>query len=262
MPLYEKNGTKMPLLFIGHGSPLNAIEDNNFNRAWLFEGKSLPRPDAVLCISAHWETSGTRLTAMPSPQTLYDFSGFPKELYQVRYPAPGSPELARLIKERFPGKLLHLDHNWGLDHGAWSILKHLFPAADVPVVQMSLDFNLKPHDHYRLAAGIKWLRFHKVLILGSGNMVHNLRTMSWQTAGYEWAATFDIRLKQLIEAEEHEKLINYEEMGEYARLAIPTNEHYLPLLYILALKETGEPIRFFADQVTLGSISMRSFRIG
>jgi 4,5-DOPA dioxygenase extradiol len=162
----------MPLLFIGHGSPLNAIEDNDFSRAWHIEGKLLPRPDAVLCISAHWETSGTRLTAMPSPQTLYDFSGFPKELYQVRYPAPGSPELARLIKERFPEKLIHLDHNWGLDHGAWSILKHLFPAADVPVVQMSLDFNLKPH------------------------------------------------------------------------------------------KEPREPIRFFADQVTLGSVSMRSFRMG
>jgi 4,5-DOPA dioxygenase extradiol len=262
MCLYQKDGTKMPLLFIGHGSPMNAIEANDFSRAWDSEGALLQKPDAVLCISAHWETSGTRLTAMSDPQTLYDFSGFPKELYEVRYPAPGSPELARLIKERFAQIRLHLDYNWGFDHGAWSVLKHLFPMADVPVVQLSLDFNLKPQDHYRLAAGIKWLRYHRVLILCSGNMVHNLRTISWQDAAYDWAADFDLRLKQLIEAEEHDALVNYENLGDPVRLAIPTNEHYLPMLYALALRETGEQVRFFADRVTLGSVSMRSFRIG
>jgi 4,5-DOPA dioxygenase extradiol len=262
MPQFEPGGSKMPLLFIGHGNPMNAIQENDFSRAWAAMGAALPKPDAVLCISAHWETSGTRLTAMLTPQTLYDFSGFPKELYEQRYPAPGSPALARLIQERFTQTRLHLDHNWGLDHGAWSVLKHLFPAADVPVVQLSLDFSLKPPDHYRLAAGLKWLRDHKVLILGSGNMVHNLRTIAWQASAYDWASAFDQRLKHLIQTGDHDTLILYEKIGEAAHLAIPTNEHYLPLLYILALQEPGESIRFFAEQVTLGSISMRSVRIG
>jgi 4,5-DOPA dioxygenase extradiol len=252
----------MPVLFVGHGSPINAIQRNAFSEAWSKAGEDLPRPSAVLCISAHWETADSRLTAMLNPQTLYDFHGFPPELYQVQYPAPGSPELARHIRQSIPEARFQLDHNWGLDHGAWSVLKHLFPTGDVPVVQLSLDIKASIERHYQLGQMLKPLRRQGVLVIGSGNIVHNLRTMRPSVQPYDWAVTFDRTATERINDFDHRSLIHYETLGEYAQLAVPTREHFLPLLYVLAMQEVGEKLHFFANQITMGSISMRSLRIG
>lgn len=252
----------MPTLFIGHGSPTNAIEDNPFTRAWADIGKTLPRPKAILTISAHWETAGTSITAMPRPATLYDFHGFPQPLYEKQYPAPGAPELARSIKQAIADPIIHLDFNWGLDHGTWSVLCHLFPQADIPVLQLSLDFDQPPAFHYLLGQKLKYLRSQGILILGSGNMVHNLRAMVWQDTAFNWAEDFDTRLTALILAGNHQPLIDYPTLGDSAPKAIPTNEHYLPLLYILATQDKTDEITFFCEKVTLGSISMRSLKLG
>jgi 4,5-DOPA dioxygenase extradiol len=252
----------MPVLFIGHGSPMNAIEDNEFSREWANVGKFLPIPKAILCISAHWETTGTRVTAMPKLTTLYDFQGFPEKLYEKRYPAIGDPELARSIKKSLSDVVIHLDFGWGLDHGTWSVLSWMFPHADIPVLQLSLDFDQKPSYHYELGQKLKYLRKQGVLILGSGNMVHNLRVMVWEDTAFDWAVDFDERLAQAIRSGDHQALVAYESMGDKAQLAIPTNEHFLPLLYILGLREPTDSVHFFCDRVTLGSISMRSFQFG
>jgi 4,5-DOPA dioxygenase extradiol len=252
----------MPILFVGHGSPTNAIEDNEFSRAWTDMGQTLPRPRAILSISAHWETAGTCVTAMPEPATLYDFRGFPRELYEKRYPAPGDPDLARSIKQAVSDPVVHLDFNWGLDHGTWSVLCHMFPQADIPVVQLSLDFDQPPAFHYQLGKKLKYLRHEGILILGSGNMVHNLGVMAWQDNAFEWARDVDAQLTARITAGDHQALIDYQTLGPNARLAVPTNEHYLPLLYILAMQEDADTLSFFCEKVTLGSISMRSLRIG
>ncbi len=252
---------KMPALFVGHGSPMNAIEDNEFSRAWAEVGQALPRPEAILCVSAHWETAGTLVTGMERPKTIHDFGGFPRELYAMQYPAPGSPELARLTQATVRKTQVHLDQTWGLDHGTWSVLCRMFPAADIPVIQLSLDQTQTPEFHYTLGKELRALRNKGVLIVGSGNIVHNLRIVTFQDKAYDWAIEFDEILKKLIESGDHDSLVNYQSLGQAARLAIPTNEHYLPLLYILALQDRPEQIRFFADRVTLGSISMRSLVI-
>ncbi len=253
---------KMPAFFIGHGSPLNAIEINEFSRAWARVGKSLPKPKAILCISAHWETAGTHVTAMEHPRTIHDFYGFPQPLYEEKYPAPGSPELARLAQKTVRKAQVRLDEKWGLDHGAWAVLRRMFPDGDIPVIQLSLDRTKDPAFHYDLGKELKALRNKGVLIVGSGNMVHNLGVMAWQDMAFDWAVEFDERLKQLILAGDHDALIQYPKLGNAARLSVPTNEHYLPMLYVLALQDKEDQIGFFTEKVTLGSISMRSLRIG
>jgi 4,5-DOPA dioxygenase extradiol len=252
----------MPALFVGHGSPMNAIEDNEFSRAWAEAAKSLPRPRAILCISAHWETIGTQVTAMERPRTIHDFYGFPEPLYAKQYPAPGAPGVARLAQDTVRKTQVALDFDWGLDHGAWSVLCRMFPQADVPAVQLSLDGTQEPAHHYALGRELKGLRQKGVLIVGSGNMVHNLRQIVWQDTAYDWALEFDAKLKQLIQSGDHDAIIHYQKLGQAACLAVPTNEHYLPLLYVLALQGKGDEVRFFADKVTLGSMSMRSVRVG
>ena len=259
---FPETDVRLPALFVGHGSPTNAIEDNEFSRSWAEAGSALPRPRAILCVSAHWETQGTYVTAMRKPKTIHDFFGFPQALFEMQYPAPGSQELARLACASIHETEVRLDQEWGLDHGAWSVLSRMFPAADIPVVQLSLDRGREPEAHYELARGLRALRKRGVLILGSGNIVHNLGRLVWQDTAYDWAVEFDERVKRLIASGDHDAIIQYQRLGQAARLAVPTNEHFLPLLYILALREQEEAARFFAEKVTLGAISMRSVRIG
>lgn len=256
------SGVKMPVLFVGHGSPTNAIEDNEFCRAWADEGKSMPRPRAVLCISAHWETNGTQVTSTERPRTIHDFYGFPRPLYEVSYPAPGAPDVARRVRETVRGARVQHDPDRGLDHGAWAVLRRMFPRADIPVVQLSLDRTMGPSFHYGLGKELAFLRREGVLIVGSGNIVHNLGEIVWRDSAYDWAVEFDETMKRLILSGDHDAIVRYPGLGPAARLSVPTNEHFLPLLYALALQDDGEAIRFFADRVTLGSISMRSLRIG
>jgi 4,5-DOPA dioxygenase extradiol len=258
---YSASEKKMPVIFVGHGSPMNAIENNEFSHAWTEIGSSIPPLTGIICISAHWETNGVFVTAMETPKTIHDFSGFPTSLYKMQYPAPGSPELAQLIKKIVKDVDVRLDNTWGLDHGTWSVLCRMFPKADIPVIQLSLDRNQNASFHYALGKKLNLLRHKGILIIGSGNIVHNLRVMSWKDEGYDWAIEFDEIIKQLILAGDHEALVNYEKLGKASRLSIPTNEHYLPLLYILALQDDQEQVHFFTDKVTLGSISMRSLWI-
>jgi 4,5-DOPA dioxygenase extradiol len=259
--VFADSEKKMPVLFVGHGSPMNAIEDNEFSRAWVEAAKSLPKPDAILCISAHWETAGTLVTAMEQPKTIRDFYGFPQPLYEIEYQAPGSPELARLTQKTVQETHVRLDQTWGLDHGAWIVLHRMFPRADIPVIQLSLDRTQAPAFHYALGRELRALRDKGVLIVGSGNIVHNLGMMAWQDQTYDWAAEFDQTIKQLILSGDHDSIIRYQDLGEAARLSVPTNEHYLPLLYVLAMQDKQEQIRFFTDRVTFGSVSMRSLWI-
>lgn len=252
----------MPALFVGHGSPMNAIDDNEFTRSWAEVAASLPSPRAILCVSAHWETDGTRVTAMDWPRTIHDFGGFPRQLFEVKYPAPGSSELAGLVQETAYEVPVQLDFDWGLDHGAWSVLYRMFPNADIPVVQLSLDRGREPAFHYDLGKRFRSLRRKGVLIVGSGNIVHNLRMIAWQDVAYDWAIEIDQKIQRAILSRDHDSLIHYEALGEAARLAVPTNEHFLPLLYALGLQDEEDDVAFFADRVTLGSISMRSVRIG
>ena len=253
-------GRRMPVLFIGHGSPMNAIEDNAFSRAWERLGKELPRPEAILSVSAHWESYGTKVTTVRMPRTIHDFSGFPKQLYEQSYPAPGSPDLARDVS-RLLGDA-RLDTEWGLDHGTWVVLKHLFPKADVPVVQLSIDKSKAPREHYELAARLAPLRERGVLVMGSGNVVHNLALASDYEDVYDWAVEFDETVKWLVLEGDHEQLIGYEALGEAARLSIPTNEHYLPMLYALGLRGKDEPVQFLTERFAMASVSMRSLVIG
>jgi 4,5-DOPA dioxygenase extradiol len=257
--------TFMPALFIGHGNPMNAIEETVYSAAWREVAAAIPRPKAILCISAHWETEGTLVTAMVQPKTIHDFYGFPDELSKVEYPAPGSPELAERVRSLVGSTAVRMDDgsSWGLDHGAWSVLRRMYPAADIPVVQLSLDRTHHPRFHYDLGRELQALRQEGVLIVGSGNIVHNLRLLQWGAAEpYPWAVEFDRQAAELILSGEHDRLVAYPALGEAARLSIPTSEHYLPLLYILALQQPGEAASFFAEGLPLGSISMRSVRIG
>jgi 4,5-DOPA dioxygenase extradiol len=256
MPSKQK---RMPVLFVGHGSPMNGVEDNDFSRAWAQVAQDLPRPKAILSISAHWETEGTKVTAMAHPKTIHDFYGFPPELYAMGYPAPGSLELANDVSKLVGAKK---DQDWGLDHGTWIVLARMFPKADVPVVQLSLDADLGPEGHFKLGQKLKSLRDQGILILGSGNIVHNLMRMDPKGDAYDWAKGFDTVVEDRILKGQFEDLVHYERFDEQSRLSIPTNEHYLPMLYALSLMEKGEPLKFFAEGMVLGSISMRSIRIG
>lgn len=260
------NTDQMPVLFIGHGSPMNAIEENEFVNNWRDLGKTLPRPNAILVISAHWETSGTQVTAMERPRTIHDFGGFPKALFDVQYPAPGSPELARDVKSIVKTTDILLDQKWGLDHGAWSIINRLYPNADIPVIQMSLDYYQTPRYHYDLAKELASLRHKGVLIIGSGNMVHNLRMVAWDKLnadayGYDWALEANEKMKQFILSGDHTSMVNFRNQGRAFDLAIPSPEHFIPSLYALALKEENEKIDFFNDKAVAGSLTMTSFKI-
>jgi 4,5-DOPA dioxygenase extradiol len=248
----------MPVLFVGHGSPLNAIEDNAFRRAWGDVARRIPRPESVLCISAHWETSGVFVTSSAQPETIHDFSGFPEELNRYRYPAPGSPALARRVVEIVKRARVGLDARRGLDHGAWSVLCAMYPDADVPVVQLSLDATEPAAFHYRLAQDLAPLRAERVLILGSGNIVHNLRRFEFdRPEPLDWALRFNEAVKERIASCEHSELVAYEKLGRDGQLSIPTPEHYLPLLYVLAHQSPSDTVEFLNDEV-LSSISMTS----
>lgn len=258
---------KMPVLFMGHGSPMNAIEDNEFVQGWKTIAKTLPKPTAILCISAHWETKGTMVTAMEKPRTIHDFGGFPKELFEVKYPANGSPEMAKETKKIITKTEVQLDQQWGLDHGCWSVVKHLYPNADVSVFQMSLDYTQKPQYHYELAKELNALRSKGVLIVGSGNIVHNLGLIAWDKMkepnyAYDWAIEANTKMKKFILENNHKELINYTSQGKSFELAIPSPDHYLPLLYTLALKDDKEKIQIFNDKAVMGSLTMTSFKIG
>ena len=257
---------RMPLLFLGHGSPMNAIEENEFVTGWRSIGKTLPRPNAILCVSAHWETKGTFVTAMKKPLTIHDFGGFPKALFDVQYPAPGSPELAAETKNRVKKTEIILDEKWGLDHGAWSVISRLYPNADIPVIQLSLDYSQPAQYHYELAKELSSLRKKGVLIIGSGNMVHNLGMLAWDKLNtdayaYDWAIEASEKMKKFILDGDHSQLINFKNLGKAFDLAIPTPEHYLPLLYALALKEENEKVSLFNDKAVAGSITMTSLKI-
>ena len=260
---FNSHQTKMPLLFVGHGNPMNAIEDNEFSLKWKKLGTELPVPQAILCISAHWETRGTFVTAMQKPKTIHDFGGFPQELFDVQYPANGDPLLAKQVKDSVKTTTVGLDETWGLDHGCWSVIKQMYPKADVPVLQLSIDYTKPLQYHYDLAKELAALRNKGVLIVGSGNMVHNLGMINWQSpnSGYDWANEMNVTFKKLIETNNHKELINYSALGKAATLAIPTPEHYIPLLYILGLKEEKESLQFFNDKTMMGSLSMTSVKI-
>ncbi len=259
---------RMPVLFLGHGSPMNAIEENEFVAGFRQVGREIPQPKAVLCISAHWETKGTFVTAMQKPRTIHDFGGFPKALFDVQYPAPGSPELAKETRDLVKKTTVGLDESqWGLDHGAWSVIKHLYPRADVPVIQMSLDYSQAPQYHYELARELAALRKKGVLIVGSGNMVHNLRMVAWDRLndkeyGFDWAIEASEKMKSQIRSGDHAPLINFRAQGKAFDLAIPTPEHYLPLLYVLALQEKNEEVALFNDRAIAGALTMTSVRVG
>jgi len=259
------NTAKMPVLFLGHGSPMNAIEENEFVLAFKQLGKALVRPNAILCISAHWETKGTFVTAMQHPPTIHDFGGFPQALFDVQYPAPGSPTLAQEIKNTITKTAVGLDDKWGLDHGAWSVIKHLYPNADIPVIQMSIDYTQPPQYHYELAKEISSLRKKGVLIIGSGNMVHNLGLVAWNKLNehyaHDWATEASEKMKNFILSGDHQNLINFKSQGKAFDLAIPTPEHYLPLLYTLALKEDNEKVTLFNDKPVAGSLKIHSVKI-
>lgn len=254
----------MPVLFLGHGSPMNAIELNEFSSGWRTVGKSLPVPNAILCISAHWETRGTFVTAMEKPRTIHDFGGFPQALFDVQYPAPGSPDLASETSNIITRTKVGLDESWGLDHGAWSVIKHLYPEANIPVIQLSLDYTKSPREHYELAGELAALREKGVLIIGSGNMVHNLRIIDWNKpdTGYDWAIETDTKMRQWISDGNHQALIDYKKGGRAFEQSIPTPEHYLPLLYTLGLQSKNEEASFFNTKTIMGSISMTSVKIG
>jgi 4,5-DOPA dioxygenase extradiol len=254
----------MPVVFFGHGSPMNAIEPNRYAEAWRAIGTAVPRPRAILSVSAHWYTRGSAVTAMARPRTIHDFYGFPQPLYEVAYPAPGDPALARRVRELAAPVDAALDQSWGLDHGTWQVLLHAFPAADIPVVQLSIDGTQPAAFHYALGKRLAPLRDEGVLVVGSGNVVHNLGLMrrGADAAPYDWAVRFNDRARALLAARDHAPLIAYETLGEDARLSIPTPDHYLPLLYCIALQEAGEKIGFPVDGIDIGSVGMLSAVIG
>lgn len=257
----------MPVLFIGHGSPMNGIEDTAFSRRWTQMAKEIPIPKAVLVVSAHWFTKGTQITAMDFPKTIHDFGGFPKELFEVQYPAPGNPVLAKETAALIHSTKVELDHDWGLDHGTWTVVRHMYPDAKIPVLQLSIDYTKGSQYHYDIAKELFALRKKGVLIIGSGNMVHNLRMVAWDRLndtgyGYDWAIEMNDKFKNLITTGDHKSLINYQSLGKEALLAIPTPEHYLPLLYTMGVKDRKDNIAFFNDKAVAGSLTMTSVKIG
>lgn len=260
------NTDRMPVLFLGHGSPMNAIEENQFVAGFRNIAKSLPNPKAILCVSAHWFTKGTKVTAMAMPKTIHDFYGFPKELFEVQYPAKGSPELAKSTQELLTPISVDLDNDWGLDHGAWSVIKHLYPKADIPVVQLSIDYTKPPQFHYELAKKLNSLRSKGILIIGSGNIIHNLKLVDFKNMnrdnyGYDWAIEArEITNNYLINGN-YQALVNYDKLPKSVQIAVPSPDHYLPMIYSLGLKQSNESLTLFNDKLVAGSLSMTSFKI-
>lgn len=258
---------KMPVLFLGHGSPMNAIEENQFVQGFRNISKEIPKPNAILCISAHWYTNGTFVTAMEMPRTIHDFYGFPKELFDVQYPAPGSPALAKETQELLLPNLVEEDHNWGLDHGAWSVIKYLYPNAEIPVIQLSIDYTKAPQYHFDLAKKLQKLREKGILIIGSGNIVHNLRMVDFRNIntigyGYDWAIEAREKTNNWLLDGNFQHLIDYQKQGLFLQTAVPTPDHYLPLIYSLGLKQNSDNLSLFNDELIAGSLSMTSVRIG
>jgi 4,5-DOPA dioxygenase extradiol len=254
----KESSVEMPVLFVGHGSPMNAIESNRFSQKWQEVGKQLPKPETILVISAHWLTRGSRVTAMEKPRTIHDFGGFPQELFDAQYPAEGSPEIAKVTQEMLKPAHVTLDDDWGFDHGSWSVLKQMYPDADIPTLQLSIDYDLKPEEHYSLANQLGALRKRGVLILGSGNIVHNLRALKFDGSKFDWAEEFDTKVTDLITRGEDASITKFLEWGSVSKLAHPTYEHFLPLFYALGAKSAEDTPAFFNEGIDLGSISMRS----
>lgn len=255
----------MPVVFIGHGSPMNGIQHNEFSESWAKLGKEIPVPKAILVVSAHWLTRGTKITAMNFPETIYDFGGFPKELYEVQYPAPGNPEMAKETASLIQSTQVELDHDWGLDHGAWTVIRNMYPEANIPVLQLSIDYTKGAAYHYELAKELSSLRRKGVLIMGSGNMVHNLRMIAFdkidENFGFDWAKEMNETFKENIINHNHDALIHYENFGQAAKLAVPTPDHYFPLLYTLGLQGKDEETFIFNDKLMAGSLTMTSLVI-
>lgn len=255
----------MPAVFFGHGNPMNALLDNDYTRGWASIGAGVPRPRAVLCVSAHWYIPGTSVTAMDAPKTIHDFGGFPRQLYEITYPAPGDADLAGRVKDLLAPIPVGLDQHWGLDHGTWSVLCHAFPRADIPVVQLSIDETQPAAYHYEIAKRLSPLRDEGVLIAGSGNIIHNLHTYAWgrrPVDPFDWALRFEARARELLLAGEHDPLVEYETLGRDAMLSIPTPDHYLPLLYVIAQRRDDDAVSFPVEGIDGGSVSMLSVQIG
>lgn len=257
---------KMPVLFLGHGSPMDAIEENQFVSGFRNMALSLPKPNAILCISAHWYTRGTKITSMEQPKTIHDFSGFPQELFDVQYPAKGHPQLAKETSSLLHPTTVELDHAWGFDHGAWSVIKHLYPKADIPLIQMSIDYTQPPLYHYELARKLNALRHKGVLIVGSGNIIHNLGLLDWHhlhvdNYGYDWAIEAQATINTYLLQTNYNPLLQYEKLPKAVQLAIPTPDHFLPLIYTLGLQEKNDSLTLFNDKLVAGSISMTSVKI-
>jgi 4,5-DOPA dioxygenase extradiol len=256
--------SRMPVLFVGHGNPMNAIEENEYVTGWRNMVSGFEKPKAILCLSAHWETKGNYITAMEKPKTIHDFGGFPQALFDVQYPAPGNPKLAAETQELIRSAEVQSDFFWGLDHGCWSVIKQMYPKADIPVIQLSIDYSKPLRFHFDLAKELSSLRSKGVLIIGSGNMVHNLRRIDWQNehSGYDWAIEANEGFKSMITNEKYDQLFDVQNVSEAFKLSVPSLEHYIPLLFSLGLKEKSDPLIFFNDALQMGSLSMTSLRIG
>jgi len=258
-----RKGARMPVVFFGHGSPMNTLEHNQYTEVWRRLGESIPTPQAILCVSAHWYTEGTAVTAMSRPKTIHDFYGFPQALFDVQYPAPGEPKLASRVRELLAPLEVGLDESWGLDHGTWSVLKHAYPKADVPVIQLSIDGRQGPRFHYDTGRRLAALRDEGTLVVGSGNVVHNLRLMKRGGGqAFDWAVRFNEKIREALASRDHDTLVDFAKLGEDARLSVPTPEHYLPLLYIAGLQGADETMSFPVDGYDLGSISMLTAAAG
>ncbi len=259
-------GNRMPVLFLGHGSPMNAIEENEYVKGFRSMAATLPKPKAILCVSAHWYVKGTFVTAMPQPKTIYDFGGFPEALYQVKYPAPGSPELAKQTKELIKKTEVGLDESWGLDHGAWTVLKHLYPKADIPVIQLSIDYSKPASYHFELAKELNSLRDKGILIVGSGNIVHNLYEVDFrrinENFGFDWAIEAREKINTLLLKNDLQSIVHYDKLGKALQMAAPTPDHFLPLIYTLGLKTEKDKTELFNDKLLAGSLSMTSVKFG
>jgi len=253
----------MPAIFFGHGNPMNAVSKNVYTDAWKAVGTSIPRPRAILAVSAHWYIPGCAVTVNAAPPTIHDFGGFPRELYEVNYPAPGSPALARRVREILSPLPVKRDESWGIDHGTWSVLTHVFPQADIPVVQLAIDERQPPSFHYELGKRLAPLRAEGVLVIGSGNLVHNLHAYAWGRVGvdaYDWASQFELQVRELLLAGDDASIVAYERLGRDAMLSIPTPDHFLPLLYVLGLRRKDDPISFPVEGMDGGSVSMLTVR--
>jgi 4,5-DOPA dioxygenase extradiol len=261
----DRRADLMPVVFFGHGNPMNAVSRNAYTDGWAAIGASIPRPTAVLSVSAHWYVPACAVTVASAPRTIHDFGGFPKELYEVTYPAPGSPDLARRVRELLAPVPVELDGSWGLDHGTWSVLVHVLPKADIPVVQLSVNETQPPRFHYELGTRLAALREEGVLVIGSGNLVHNLHTYAWGAHGvqpFDWAVRFEKRVRELLLNRDDARIVAYEELGRDAMLSVPTPDHYLPLLSVLGLRRKDEPVSFPVQGIDGGSVSMLAVKIG